>query len=99
MGLLYGRAGRLTAENGGFRPGQMKTLHGAITNTASPTLRLSADVRWQPGADPVDGVAIVGHGPVLVADGPNFAWPEFSDRHTVGLGPDDRKWAARTGLD
>ena len=23
MGLLYGRAGRLTAENGGFRPGQV----------------------------------------------------------------------------
>jgi hypothetical protein len=23
MGLLYGRAGRLTTENGGFRPGQM----------------------------------------------------------------------------
>ena len=22
MGLLYGRAGRLTGENGGFRPGQ-----------------------------------------------------------------------------
>jgi hypothetical protein len=22
MGLLYGRAGRVTAENGGFRPGQ-----------------------------------------------------------------------------
>jgi hypothetical protein len=22
VGLLYGRAGRLTAENGGFRPGQ-----------------------------------------------------------------------------
>ena len=22
MGILYGRAGRLTAENGGFRPGQ-----------------------------------------------------------------------------
>ena len=22
MGLLYGRAGRLTAKNGGFRPGQ-----------------------------------------------------------------------------
>ena len=22
MGLLYGRAGRLTAQNGGFRPGQ-----------------------------------------------------------------------------
>ena len=47
----------------------MKTLHGAITNTASPTLRLSADVRWQPGADPVDGVTIVSHGPILVADG------------------------------
>ena len=25
MGLLYGRAGRLTAENGGFRPGQCAT--------------------------------------------------------------------------
>ena len=24
MGLLYGRAGRLTAENGGFRPGQSR---------------------------------------------------------------------------
>jgi hypothetical protein len=24
MGLLYGRAGRLTAQNGGFRPGQWK---------------------------------------------------------------------------
>jgi hypothetical protein len=26
MGHLYGRAGRLTAENGGFRPGQMNQL-------------------------------------------------------------------------
>jgi hypothetical protein len=25
MGLLHGRAGRLTAANGGFRPGQMAT--------------------------------------------------------------------------
>jgi hypothetical protein len=24
MGLLYGRAGRLTAKNGGFRPGQAR---------------------------------------------------------------------------
>jgi hypothetical protein len=28
MGFLYGRTGRLTAENGGFRPGQyLSTLH------------------------------------------------------------------------
>jgi hypothetical protein len=28
MGLLYGRAGRLTAKNGGFRPGQnLQQLH------------------------------------------------------------------------
>ena len=27
MGLLYGRAGRLTAENGGFRPGQSACNH------------------------------------------------------------------------
>jgi hypothetical protein len=26
MGLLYGRAGRLTAQNGGFRPGQVPPL-------------------------------------------------------------------------
>jgi hypothetical protein len=26
MALLYGRAGRLTAKNGGFRPGQFKNL-------------------------------------------------------------------------
>jgi hypothetical protein len=26
MGLLYGRAGRLTAENGGFRRGQSKLV-------------------------------------------------------------------------
>ena len=30
MGLLYGRAGRLTAQNGGFRPGQA----GAFKNTS-----------------------------------------------------------------
>jgi hypothetical protein len=28
LGLLYGRAGRLTAENGGFRPGQYMMPHG-----------------------------------------------------------------------
>ena len=27
MGLLSGRAGRLTAQNGGFRPGQCLTTH------------------------------------------------------------------------
>jgi hypothetical protein len=27
MGLLYGRAGRLTSKNGGFRPGQLLDRH------------------------------------------------------------------------
>ena len=26
MALLYGRAGRLTAKNGGFRPGQVEAI-------------------------------------------------------------------------
>ena len=30
MGLLYGRAGRLTAKNGGFRPGQSHKLTDAL---------------------------------------------------------------------
>jgi hypothetical protein len=29
MGLLYGRAGRLTTENGGLRPGQNNKSHDA----------------------------------------------------------------------
>ena len=43
MALLYGRAGRLTAKNGGFRPGQWtravanrrSTTHGAATRVGS----------------------------------------------------------------
>jgi hypothetical protein len=31
MGLLYGRAGRLTAENGGFRPGQVSELERQLS--------------------------------------------------------------------
>ena len=31
MVLLYGRGGRLTAQNGGFRPGQFKELQGGLT--------------------------------------------------------------------
>ena len=30
MGLLYGRAGRLTAENGGFRRGQWQTIDAVV---------------------------------------------------------------------
>ena len=32
MGLLYGCAGRLTAKNGGFWPGQYAALLGAVAN-------------------------------------------------------------------
>jgi hypothetical protein len=30
MAVLYGRAGRLTSQNGGFRPGQVGGVVGAI---------------------------------------------------------------------
>jgi hypothetical protein len=39
MGLLYGRTGRLTAENGGFRPGQ---VHIPSTNTYYVCVRYEA---------------------------------------------------------
>ena len=32
MGFLYGRAGRLTAKNGGFRPGQWQQIKDGRTN-------------------------------------------------------------------
>ena len=34
MGLLYGRTGRLTAENGGFGPGQLVDAHGQLDPAA-----------------------------------------------------------------
>ena len=40
MGLLYGRAGRLTVENGGFRPGQ------AISRAMPPRLTAPSSPRW-----------------------------------------------------
>jgi hypothetical protein len=44
MGLLRGRAGRLTAQNGGFRPGQSTSL-SAWSSTPSTSTR-----RWTPPA-------------------------------------------------
>jgi hypothetical protein len=40
MGLLYGREGRLTAKNGGFRPGQGKIVNagGPRTNFAKTSM-------------------------------------------------------------
>ena len=32
MGLLYGRAGRLSTENGGFRPGQIDEVRPGQSN-------------------------------------------------------------------
>ena len=39
MGLLYGRAGRLTAENGGFRPGQ-SMMYVGLTMTYASTFQI-----------------------------------------------------------
>ena len=38
MGLLYGRAGCLTAENGGFRPGQSAGFEESVEITATKTM-------------------------------------------------------------
>jgi hypothetical protein len=47
MGLLYGRAGRLTAQNGGFRPGQLEKMRADLDHRASeadePEARLGSD--------------------------------------------------------
>ena len=41
MGRLYGRAGRLTAESGGFRPGQSTSAAGVLALFDSGELLLS----------------------------------------------------------
>ena len=52
MGLLYGRAGRLTAKNGGFRPGQSWDQRTGGFR-AGETLDLYTAVRRGPQADGV----------------------------------------------
>jgi hypothetical protein len=53
MGLLYGRAGRLTAKNGGFRPGQWVSF---VPRVSSPATGWSISSMGQM-LDPVDVVA------------------------------------------
>jgi hypothetical protein len=57
MGLLYGRAGRLTAENGGFGPGQFSA--DSVECTHDKKCRVSFYMKgraWQ-GFKPDDGSA------------------------------------------
>ena len=44
MGLLYGHTGRLTAQNGGFRPGQKhkKAIRDSFSKCAESVLRYHA---------------------------------------------------------
>ena len=71
MALLYGRAGRLTAKNGGFRPGQYAspTPGDAATEPPPP---LQADTSHAAAADgPLAGddaaaLQVGPHGPLLV---------------------------------
>jgi hypothetical protein len=47
MGLLYGRAGRLTAQNGGFRRGQyLSHAHGVRLDTAAAAAAGAGVERW-----------------------------------------------------
>jgi hypothetical protein len=56
MVLLYGRAGRLTAENGGFRPGQYYTLNQSATPRGSSECVNDANgAQDQCGIDMLDG--------------------------------------------
>jgi hypothetical protein len=41
MAILYGRAGRLTAKNGGFRPGQYSEKISLLNNNAPGIPRLN----------------------------------------------------------
>jgi hypothetical protein len=62
MGLLYGRAGRLTAENGRFRPGQAAAAAvQSAGEAAQPYLTDAAErAKYRPprpgGSDTVDTV-------------------------------------------
>ena len=47
MAVLYGRAGRLTAKNGGFRPGQIRAAGQATVLTVAPA------GETEPGATPL----------------------------------------------
>ena len=49
MGLLYGRAGRLTTENGGFRPGQGDSGPRGVQVQVGPGFRAPASA-WTPSA-------------------------------------------------
>ena len=59
MGLLYGRAGRLTAENGGFRPGQwgcaarLLLARGVELDAVDPRNGTTAGAPPRAGAPPV----------------------------------------------
>jgi hypothetical protein len=51
MALLYGRAGRLTAQNGGFRPGQIALNFGPNVSTfVLPAMAFPAHGPGPPGA-------------------------------------------------
>ena len=71
MGLLYGRAGRLTAQNGGFRPGQCAAGHAAAELNAKCgvadtqiTFFGARPASTRPSADPATRAAHPNPGPV-----------------------------------
>lgn len=67
----------------------MLTMHGAVTNTTTNQLRLSADIRFQPRSHPVDN-RYTAHGPKWLGT-PSSAQMDFKDMYNRGSwGPERR---------
>ena len=54
MGLLYGRAGRLPAKNGGFRPGQDNVCHEVLRPVSAKALSDMCNCQDAPGSPPLN---------------------------------------------
>ncbi len=67
----------------------MFTMHGAVTNTKTNQLRLSADIRFQPRSHPVDN-RYTAHGPEWL-DTPSSAQMTFNEMYNRGSWEAERR--------
>ena len=82
MAILYGRAGRLTAQNGGFRPGQCSApAPGSYTNASDYSERTCQSC----GAVAADCSSVDWHSGPLSRNTTTNQWKREQDIHTVHL--------------